>query len=92
MRNTIHVREGGPMFACSASIAMPGTLIVVEDEKTAKKMRALVTVFGQKCVQAEVAMNPEANMKHVQMTCVEVRTLAEIEQMDANEKMAMEVW
>ena len=90
MRNTIYVGEG-PMFGPCAAVALPGTLIVVEDEEAASSMRRLVAVFGQKCLQAEVETNPEGNAKHARMVSVEVRTLAEVEQDEFNEKQAMEV-
>ena len=90
MRNTIYVKDG-PMFAGAAAIAQPGTLIIVEDEKAASTMRSLVMIFGQKCYRAVVETNPEGKAKHARMVSVEVRTLAEMEQDEFNEKQAMEV-
>ena len=92
MRNTIYVEDRAPMFAGVAAIAQPGTLIVVEDEEAASAMRRLVTVFGQTCLTAFVEASPEINAITAKSGSVEVRTVKEIEQMDANEKQAMEVW
>ena len=90
MRNTIYV-EDGPLFASVAAIVLPGTLVVVEDEKTASAMRALVHVYGQQTMDVLVEWNPLIPANEARNQSVEVRTLAEMDQMDANEKLAMEV-
>ena len=91
MRNTIYIKDRAPMFAGVAAIAQPGTLIVVEDEETANKMRRLITVVGGQTFWHLTHDDPTVHAGLARQSSVEVRTLAEMEQDESNEKIAMEV-
>ena len=92
MRTTFYTTRGDGMFTQIAAIAIPPAFVVVETEDSARHMRDLLHAFGQKCLKNLVELHPTINADEARELSVEVRTLAEIETMDANEKMAMGVW
>ena len=91
MRTTIYTSDK-TTYAQIAAIARSGWLIVVPSREDAESVRGLVRVFGRCCLHDEVKADARVNAAEARTRSVEVRTMAEIEQMDANEKLAMEVW
>ena len=91
MRTTIYTSDKST-YAQIAAIAQDGWLIVVPSSEDAETMRGLIRVFGRRCLADIVEAQPNVKASSARENSVEVRTLAEIEQMDANEKLAMEVW
>ena len=91
MRSTFYTADKAT-YAQIAAIARNGWLIVVPSQEDAESVRGLVRVFGRRCLADVVEAQPDVNATRVRKNSVEVRTMAEIEQMDACEKQAMEVW
>ena len=91
MRTTMYTSDKKG-YAQIAAIAQDGWLIVVPTSENAETMRGLVRVFGRRCLKDIVEDQPNVRASSARENSVEVRTIAEIEQMDANEKLAMEVW
>ncbi len=91
MRTTFYTTEGDGMFTQIAAIAIPPALVVVETEDSARRMRDLIHTFGQKCLKNLVELHPMMNADEAHSLSVEVRTVAEIETMEFNERQAMEV-
>lgn len=91
MRNTFYTSDEST-YAQIAAIAKPGWLIVVPSEEAAAKVRSLLRVFGQEPMSELIYNRPNMSADMARLNSVEVRTGTEIEQMDINEKMAMEVW
>ena len=91
MRTTVYTSDK-TTYAQIAAIAQDGWLIVVPSSEDANRMRGLIKVFGRQCLWDLVHSDPAIYFVLARQSSVEVRTLAEIEQMDVNEKMAMEVW
>ena len=91
MRSTFYTSDKST-YAQIAAIAQDGWLIVVPSSMDAITMRSLIRVFGRCCLKDVIENEPNVKTSSARENSVEVRTLAEIEQMDANEKLAMEVW
>ena len=89
MRSTFYTSDP-TTYAQVAAIAQNGWLIVVQEESV-EGVRALVRVFGGRCLTDIVGADPNVNAAWARDNSVEVRTLAEMEQMEFNEKLAMEV-
>ena len=91
MRTTMYTSDRAT-YAQIAAIARNGWLIVVPSQEDAESVRGLVRVFGGRCLADIVEDQPNVKASLARDNSVEVRTVAEIGQMDANEKLAMEVW
>jgi len=90
MRSTFYTADKST-YAQIAAIAQNGWLIVVPSEEDASTMRDLIRVFGGQCMWNLVHNDPAVHAGLARQSSVEVRTIAEIEQMEFNEKQAMEV-
>ena len=91
MRTTMYTSDKST-YAQIAAIAQDGWLIVVPSSEDANRIRGLIKVFGRQCLWDLVHSDPTINAMLARQSSVEVCTMAEIEQMDVNEKLAMEVW
>ena len=91
MRSTMYTSDKKG-YAQLAAIARNGWLIVVPNPDDANRVRELIQLFGGRCLADIVEAQPNVKASSARENSVEVRTMAEIETMDANEKLAMEVW
>lgn len=90
MRSTMYTSDKS-IYAQIAAIAQNGWLIVVPSSEDAKWMRELVRLWGRHCLQDIINDLPPMPATKARTHSVEVRTLAEMEQDEFNEKQAMEV-
>ena len=87
MRNTFYMMREHAIGSCVQS----GDLIVVPTEERAESMRKGLRWYGHRVLRDVVEEDPMVNADQARKMSVEVRTLAEMETMDFNERQAMEV-
>ena len=90
MKNTYYLMRESSVHTIG-SCTEPGDLIVVPTEERAKSLRGSLRWYGHRVLRDVVEEDPMVNADQARKMSVEVRTLAEMETMDFNEKIAMEV-
>ena len=89
MRNVLYINHK-PALMNLWTILSEGDLVVVPTEEWAELGRKQMR-WRIKCLKDLLEADPMVNADQARNRSVEFRTQAEMEQMDANEKLAMEV-